>query len=165
MVNISTKQCTWSLGCAPIGMKEVLGMWLNKVESASFWMTVLSDLKSRGVEDIIIACTDNLTGFTKAIKGVYPETITQLCIVHQIRNSMKFVVTKDLREFCKDLKNIYTSNNEEQAVEAFKVTSIKVVEKYKYAIDSWERNSKSNPILEYPPELRKIMYLQTPSKT
>ncbi len=147
------------IGLRTDGMKEVLGMWLNKVESASFWMTVLSDLKSRGVEDIIIACTDNLTGFTKAIKGVYPETITQLCIVHQIRNSMKFVVTKDLREFCKDLKNIYTSNNEEQAVEALKLLKSKWVEKYKYAIDSWERNWENlMPFLEYPPELRKIMY-------
>lgn len=147
------------IGLRADGMKEVLGMWLNKVESASFWMTVLSDLKSRGVEDIIIACTDNLTGFTKAIKGVYPETITQLCIVHQIRNSMKFVVTKDLREFCKDLKNIYTSNNEEQAVEALKLLKSKWVEKYKYAIDSWERNWENlMPFLEYPPELRKIMY-------
>jgi transposase-like protein len=147
------------IGLRTDGLKEVLGMWLNKVESASFWMTVLSDLKSRGVEDIIIACTDNLTGFTKAIKGVYPETITQLCIVHQIRNSMKFVVTKDLREFCKDLKNIYTSNNEEQAVEALKLLKSKWVEKYKYAIDSWERNWENlMPFLEYPPELRKIMY-------
>jgi putative transposase len=147
------------IGLRTDGMKEVLGMWLNKIESASFWMTVLSDLKSRGVEDIIIACTDNLTGFTKAIKGVYPETITQLCIVHQIRNSMKFVVTKDLREFCKDLKNIYTSNNEEQAVEALKLLKSKWVEKYKYAIDSWERNWENlMPFLEYPPELRKIMY-------
>jgi putative transposase len=147
------------IGLRTDGMKELLGMWLNKIESASFWMTVLSDLKSRGVEDIIIACTDNLTGFTKAIKGVYPETITQLCIVHQIRNSMKFVVTKDLREFCKDLKNIYTSNNEEQAVEALKLLKSKWVEKYKYAIDSWERNWENlMPFLEYPPELRKIMY-------
>lgn len=80
------------IGLKPDGLKEVLGMWLNKTESASFWMSVLSDLKTRGVEDILIACSDNLTGFTKAIKGVFPETITQLCIVHQIRNSIKFVV-------------------------------------------------------------------------
>jgi transposase-like protein len=88
-------------------------------------MTVLSELKTREVEDILIACTDNLTGFTKAIKGVIPQTVTQLCIVHQIRNSMKFVVYKDLREFCKDIKNIYTAVNEEQAVEALKIVKTK----------------------------------------
>ena len=147
------------IGLRTDGMKEVLGMWLNKTESASFWMTVLSDLKTRGVEDILIACTDNLVGFTKAIKGVFPETITQLCIVHQIRNSMKFVVHKDRKQFCDDMKNIYTSINEEQAVEALKVVKTKWGEKYKYAIDGWERNWENlMPFLDYPPELRKIMY-------
>src|SRR6185503_13853090 len=76
-----------------------------------FWMSVLTDLKARGGEDILIACTDNLKGFTEAIKGVFPQTVTQLCIVHQIRNSCKFVVWKDRKEFCKDLKIIYTTNN------------------------------------------------------
>ena len=141
------------------GMKEVLGMWLNKTESASFWMSVLSDLKSRGVEDIIIACTDNLTGFTKAIKGSFPETITQLCIVHQIRNSLKFVVAKDRKQFCNDMKEIYNAINEEVAVEALKSLKIKWVEKYKYAIEGWERNWENlMPFLEYPPEIRKMMY-------
>ena len=147
------------IGLRPDGMKEVLGMWLNKTESASFWMSVLSELKTRGVEDILIACTDNLTGFTKAIKGVFPDTITQLCIVHQIRNSMKFVVSKDLREFCKDIKKIYTSINEEQAVQELKSVKLKWGEKYKYAIEGWERNWENlMPFLDYPPELRKIMY-------
>lgn len=141
------------------GHKEVLGMWLNKTESASFWMTVLSDLKSRGVEDILIACSDNLTGFTKAIKGVFPETITQLCIVHQIRNSVKFVVYKDRQQFCNDMKQIYTAINEEQAVEALHSLKTKWGEKYKYAIDGWENNWENlMPFLEYPPELRKIIY-------
>jgi len=147
------------IGLRTDGLKEVLGMWLNKTESASFWMTVLMELKTRGVEDILIACTDNLVGFTKAIKGVFPETITQLCIVHQIRNSMKFVVHKDRKQFCDDMKNIYTSINEEQAVEALKVVKTKWGEKYKYAIDGWERNWENlMPFLDYPPELRKIMY-------
>ena len=147
------------IGLRTDGLKEVLGMWLHKTESASFWMTVLSELKTRGVEDILIACTDNLTGFTKAIKGVFPETITQLCIVHQIRNSMKFVVNKDLREFCRDLKTIYTAINEEEAAEALKTVKEKWGEKYKYAIDGWERNWENlMPFLEYPAELRKIMY-------
>jgi putative transposase len=147
------------IGLRVDGTKEVLGMWLNKTESASFWMSVLSDLKNRGVQDIIIACTDNLAGFTKAIKGVFPETITQLCIVHQIRNSMKFVVWKDRQEFCNDIKEIYNAINEEVAVEALEKVKTKWGEKYKYAIDGWERNWENlMPFLEYPPELRKIMY-------
>ena len=147
------------IGLKPDGIKEVLGMWLNVTESASFWMTVLSDLKTRGVESILIACTDNLTGFTKAIKGVFPETITQLCIVHQIRNSMKFVVNKDRKEFCQDIKEIYTSINIEAAEQALESLKKKWGEKYKYAIDGWENNwGNLIPFLEYPPELRKIMY-------
>lgn len=147
------------IGLKPDGLKEVLGMWLNKTESAAFWMTVLSDLKARGVEDIIIACTDNLKGFTKAIKGVFPETITQLCIVHQIRNSLKFVVYKDRQDFCNKMKEIYTANNEEQAVEALKLLKKEWGDKYKYAIDGWENNWENlMPFLAYPPELRKIMY-------
>jgi putative transposase len=147
------------IGLRPDGIKEVLGMWLNKTESASFWMTVLSDLKIRGVEDILIACTDNLAGFTKAIKSVFPETITQLCIVHQIRNSMKFVVYKDRQTFCNDLKQIYTAVDEQSAAESLKEVKKKWGEKYKYAIDSWENNwGNLIPFLDYPPELRKIMY-------
>lgn len=147
------------IGLKPDGLKEVLGMWLNKAESAAFWMTVLSDLKARGVEDIIIACTDNLKGFTKAIKGVFPETVTQLCIVHQIRNSLKFVVYKDRQEFCNKMKEVYTANNEEQAVEALKSLKKEWGHKYKYAIDGWENNWENlMPFLAYPPELRKIMY-------
>lgn len=147
------------IGLRTDGIKEVLGMWLNKTESASFWMSVLSDLKNRGVEDIIIACTDNLAGFTKAIKGVFPETITQLCIVHQIRNSLKFVVSKDRKSFCDDMRQIYTSINQENAVEALKSLKTKWGQKYKYAIDGWENNWENlMPFLEYPLELRKIIY-------
>lgn len=147
------------IGLKTDGLKEVLGMWLNNTESASFWMTVLSDLKARGVEDIIIACTDNLKGFTKAIKGVFPETITQLCIVHQIRNSLKFVVYKDRKDFCNKMKEIYTANNEQQALEALEALKKEWGNKYKYAIDGWENNWENlMPFLAYPPELRKIMY-------
>lgn len=147
------------IGLGVDGRKEVLGMWLNKTESASFWMTVLSDLKTRGVDDILIACTDNLTGFTKAIKGVFPEAITQLCIVHQIRNSTKFVVYKDRKSFCNDMKEIYTAINEDVAVEALGRLKTKWGTKYKYAIDGWENNWENLiPFLAYPPELRKIMY-------
>ena len=101
------------IGLKPDGRKEVLGFWIEKTESAAFWISVLTDLKARGVEDILIACTDNLKGFTQAINAVFPETVTQLCIVHQIRNSCKFVVYKDRKVFCEDLKKVYTASNKE----------------------------------------------------
>ena len=85
------------IGLRNNGLKEIQGMWINETESASFWLSVLTDLKARGVEDILIACTDNLTGFTKAIAEVFPKTITQLCVVHQIRNSCKYVSGKNVR--------------------------------------------------------------------
>ena len=147
------------IGLTPEGKKEVLGFWIEKTESASFWMTVLTDLKARGVEDILIACTDNLKGFTQAIKGVFPDTVTQLCIVHQIRNSCKFVVYKDRKEFCQDLKKIYTAINRQIASEELQKFKQKWLAKYKYAITSWEENwANLTNYFEYPLELRKIIY-------
>jgi transposase-like protein len=147
------------IGLKPNGMKEVLGFWIEKTESAAFWMTVLTELKARGVEDILIACTDNLKGFTQAISAVFPEAVTQLCIVHQIRNSCKFVVTKDIRIFCKDLKVVYTAINKEIALEELAKFKEKWQAKYKYAITSWEQNWENlSNYFEYPLELRKIIY-------
>ena len=147
------------IGLKPDGMKEVLGFWIEKTESAAFWMSVLTDLKARGVEDILIACTDNLKGFTQAINAVFPQAITQLCIVHQIRNSCKFVVYKDRREFCADLKKVYTASNRQTAAEEFEKFKLKWKSKYKYAIISWEENwDNLTNYFEYPLELRKIIY-------
>jgi transposase-like protein len=147
------------IGLRPDGLKEVLGIWIERTESAAFWMSVLTDLKARGVEDILIACTDNLKGFTQAIKGVFPEAVTQLCIVHQIRNSCKFVVWKDRKEFCKDLKKIYTAVNKQVALDELLVFKKKWGNKYKYAITSWEENwDNLTNYFDYPLELRKIIY-------
>jgi putative transposase len=147
------------IGLKPDGRKEVLGFWIEKTESAAFWMTVLTELKSRGVEDILIACTDNLKGFTKAISAVFPQAVTQLCIVHQIRNSCKFVVYKDRKSFCDDLKVIYTAINKETALEELNKFKEKWQGKYKYAITSWEENwDNLSNYFEYPLELRKIIY-------
>jgi len=147
------------IGLKPNGMKEVLGFWIEKTETAAFWMTVLTELKARGVEDILIACTDNLKGFTQAIAAVFPEAVTQLCIVHQIRNSCKFVVSKDRRDFCKDLKVVYTAINKEIALEELMKFKEKWQSKYKYAITSWEQNwDNLSNYFEYPLELRKIIY-------
>jgi len=147
------------IGLKPNGVKEVLGFWIEKTESAAFWMTVLSELKARGLEDILIACTDNLKGFTQAISAVFPEAVTQLCIVHQIRNSCKFVVYKDRQDFCKDLKAVYTAINKEIALQELEKFKKKWQSKYKYAITSWEVNwDNLSNYFEYPLELRKIIY-------
>jgi putative transposase len=147
------------IGLKNDGLKEVLGMWVAENESASFWLTVLTDLKARGVEDVLIACTDNLTGFTQAIKGVFPNTVTQICIVHQIRNSCKYVVWKDRKEFCADLKNIYAATNVEVAEKALFSMDLKWGTKYRYAIQSWQNNWENlTQFFNYPLEIRKIIY-------
>ena len=147
------------IGLKNDGLKEVLGMWLAETESAAFWLSVLTDLKARGVEDILIACTDNLTGFTQAIKGAFPNAVTQLCIVHQIRNSCKFVVWKDRKEFCADLKNIYAAPTIEAAEKALVAMDLKWSTKYKYAIQSWQNNWENlTQFFNYPIEIRKIIY-------
>lgn len=147
------------IGLKNNGLKEVLGMWIAETESASFWLTVLTDLKARGVEDVLIACTDNLAGFTQAITGVFPNAVTQLCIVHQIRNSCKYVVYKDRKEFCADLKNIYNATNLEVAEKALVEMEVKWGAKYKYAIKSWNDNWENlSNFFQYPMEIRKLIY-------
>jgi putative transposase len=141
------------------GRKEVLGMWLAEVESASFWLSVLTDLKARGVQDILIASTDNLTGFTQAIKGVFPHTLTQLCIVHQIRNSCKYVVWKDRKPFCADLKEVYAAPTREMAAHNLEGFENKWGHKYRYAIQSWQNNwQQLTGYFDFPLEIRKIIY-------
>ena len=147
------------IGLKNDGLKEVLGMWMAETESASFWMSVLTDLKARGVEDILIACTDNLKGFTDAIKGVFPNTVTQLCIVHQIRNSCKYVVWKDRKAFCADLKEVYGAPNKEAAELALMGFAEKWESKYRHAIQSWQNNwDNLTSYFDFPLEIRKIIY-------
>jgi transposase-like protein len=145
------------------GLKEVLGMWVNETESSSFWMQVLTDLKARGVEDILIACTDNLSGFSGAIKGVFPNTISQLCVVHQIRNSSRYVVWKDKKEFIQDLKTIYKAINRETAKAALEKFADKWGNKYRYAVKSWQENwDHLSQYFDYPLEIRHIIYTTNP---
>lgn len=147
------------IGLKNDGYREVLGMWIADTESASFWLSVLTDLKARGVEDILIACTDNLKGFTDAIKGAFPNTVTQLCIVHQIRNSCKYVVYKDRKAFCDDLRKIYTAVNRDQAADALEEFDKNWGTKYKHAIQSWRSNwDNLTNYFEFPLEIRKIIY-------
>jgi len=102
-----------AIGLRRDGRKEVLGLWLGKTESAAFWMTVLTDMKARGLEDILITVTDNLNGFTETIATVFPQSTRQICVVHQIRNSAKYVVWKDKKAFASDMKDIYTAPNKQ----------------------------------------------------
>lgn len=156
---INNKSVYLIIGLNKEGRKEVLGMWINITESASFWMSVLTDLKARGVEDILIACTDNLKGFTEAIKAVFPKTDTQLCIVHQIRNSTRYVVWNDKKEFTTDLKEVYNAPNKDAAWDNLLAFKEKWGKKYPHAILSWERNwDNLTAFFEYPLEIRKMIY-------
>lgn len=141
------------------GYKEVLGMWIGKAESSSFWMSVLTDLKARGVEDILITVTDNLNGFTETIRAVFPQSTTQICVVHQIRNSCRYVVWKDLKEFTSDMKEIYTSVNRDQAAIALEHFEQKWGSKYRHAVQSWHRNwNDLTAFFDFPVEIRTIIY-------
>ncbi len=147
------------IGLKQDGLKEVLGMWISETESASFWMNVLTDLKARGVEDILIACTDNLAGIRQAINAVYPQTVTQLCVVHQIRNSTKYVAWKERKQFIADLRHVYGAINKETAYDALADFAAKWGSKYGYAIKSWKDNwEELTSYFDYPMEIRKIIY-------
>jgi len=147
------------IGLKRDGLKEVLGMWTGESESASFWLSVLTDLKARGVQDILIASTDNLRGFTDAIKGVFPKCITQLCMVHQIRNSCKYVVWRDRKAFCADLKEVYAAPTRVAASDAFQAFTMKWQGKYRHAIQSWTTNWEDlTHYFDFPLEIRKIIY-------
>lgn len=147
------------LGIDKEGYKNILGIWIGENESSKFWLGVLNDLKRRGVNDILIMCSDNLTGIKQAIETAFPNTIQQRCIVHMIRNSVKFVSYKDLREFCGDLRKIYTSSNEKQGYEVLQEVKEKWKEKYPSALKNWEENWDAIcPFYQFSDGIRKIMY-------
>ena len=148
-----------AVGLRRDGIKEVLGLWLGKNESASFWMSVLTDIKVRGVNDILITSTDNLNGFTDTIKNVFPNSQTQICVVHQIRNSNRYVVWKDKKQFSKDMRCIYEAPNRDAAKAALKDFADKWEDKYSYAIKSWQTNWDDLTVFfDFPVEIRKIIY-------
>lgn len=145
------------------GRKQVLGIWIGESESAKFWMKVLVDLKNRGVKDILIASVDGLKGFEEAISTVFPKTEVQQCIVHQIRNSTKFVGYKDRKQFCADLKTIYTAPNEETGLAALDAFEQQWGNKYSYAVKSWRNNWKNlSTFFKYPEEIRRLIYTTNP---
>lgn len=141
------------------GNKDVLGMWIGENESAKFWLSVLNDLKNRGVQDILITCVDNLTGFSQAITACYPKTEIQKCIIHQIRNSTRYVSYKDLKKVTADLKPIYKAATEEMALVELDRFEETWGAKYPLIIRSWRSNwDELATFFKYPPELRKLIY-------
>lgn len=158
--NKIVKKCIYSvLGINLEGRKEILGIWINENESASFYASICADLKNRGVSDIFIACHDNLTGLNEAICSVFPKTRNQLCIVHQVRNSCKFVPYKDRKAVCADLKKIYGAVNLEAAEYAKEEFREKWDKKYPNILRSWDHNwAELTVFFEYPPEIRTLIY-------
>ena len=141
------------------GRKDVLGMWIGENESAKYWATVLNGLRNRGVEDIFIVCTDNLTGFSAAIEAVYPQTEIQNCIIHQIRNSTKYVSYKDLKKLMADLKAVYAAVDEDAALVALDTFAEHWDSKYPKISASWRENwPRLSTYFKYPAELRKLIY-------
>ena len=148
-----------ALGITMEGHKEVLGLWISKNEGAKFWLSVLTDLQNRGLQDVLIFCVDGLSGFPEAIEAVYPKAKVQLCIVHQVRNSVKFVGSKHQKEVCSDLRTIYSSVSEKQASKELENFKQKWNDKYPAIYLSWYNNwNNLITIFEYPADIRKVIY-------
>ena len=141
------------------GRKDVLGMWVGENESAKYWATVLNGLRNRGVEDIFIACTDNLAGFSSAIEAVFPKTEIQNCIIHQIRNSTRYVSYKDLKALMTDLKAVYGAVDEPAALDALDMFAANWDKKYPKISQSWRENWPNlSTYFKYPQEVRRLIY-------
>ncbi|MDP4189600.1 MAG: IS256 family transposase [Bacteroidota bacterium] len=147
------------LGVNPEGRKDILGMYLSEAEGAHFWLGVLNDLRARGVDDILIASIDGLKGFPEAIAQVFPKAEIQLCVVHQIRNSLKYVVSRDQKAFMEDLKRVYKATSKELAEHHLLELGEKWGKKYPAVMKSWQANWEAlSQYFKYPEELRRIIY-------
>ncbi|HPA54503.1 MAG TPA: IS256 family transposase [Bacillota bacterium] len=141
------------------GIKDILGIWIGDNESSKFWLGVLNELKNRGVEDVLLFCVDGLTGIKEAINAAFPKSEIQRCVIHQLRNSFKYVSYKDLKAFSKDFKVVYSAPSEEAAMENLIDLKSKWGKQYPYAFRSWENNwDVLSPFYKYPNEVRKIIY-------
>jgi transposase-like protein len=148
-----------AIGIQMDGQKDVLGMWIGENESAKFWLSVMNGIKNRGVEDILIACVDGLTGFTNAIEAVFPKTEVQQCIIHQIRNTTRFVSYKDIKALMADLKNIYAAIDEQTALYELDTFDEKWGNKYPKIAVSWKAHwANLSTYFKYPQEVRKLIY-------
>jgi transposase-like protein len=157
--SIKTKAVYCLLGVNRDGVKDLLGLYISENEGARFWLNVLTDIQNRGVNDILIACIDNLKGFAEAIESIFPKTEVQLCIIHQIRNSTKYVAYKDLKAVMASLKAVYEAPSKEQAEKGLQLLEEEWVKKYPNMIKSWNNNwERLSNYLKYPKEIRKIIY-------
>ena len=156
---VKSKACMLVLGVDMEGKQDILSMTIVEQESATSWMPILDDLRNRGVKDILFLCSDNLKGLDKAVQAIFPDSVHQICIVHQIRNSLKFVSYKDRKAIIKDIKAIYQADNESMARDAFDRFKEIWGQKYIPAVKSWEDNwGNLTAFLEYPAEIRKLIY-------
>lgn len=156
---VQNKAVYLAIGVNMEGLKEVLGMWIEKTEGSKFWLQILTELKQRGVQDILIACVDGLTGFPEAIESVYPKAEIQLCIVHMVRNSLKFVSYKSRKEIAKDLKSIYRAVNADEAEIHLNEFAAKWDKAYPMISKSWRAKwSQITPFLQHTQEIRKVIY-------
>lgn len=156
---IATKAAYICMALDMKGHKDILGIWIGEQEGAKFWLTVCNDLKNRGVQDILIACMDGLKGLPEAIKVVFPDVSIQTCIIHQIRNSFKYIASKDTKEFMRDLKCVYKASSEEIATTELEKLKDKWGTKYSIVINSWYNNwDNLSTYFNYPPDIRKIIY-------
>ena len=151
------------LGINKNGCKEILGIYISESEGANFWLQVLTDLNNRGVKDVLIASIDNLSGFTEAIQSVFPKSEVQSCIVHQIRNSLKYVASKNQKEFMRDLKQVYRADTREIAEMELSNLSDKWAKKYPVVVESWQKNwDKLSTYFDYTGPIRKLIYTTNP---
>ena len=156
---VTGKSVFLAVGINIDGEKELLGMWIAETEGARFWLSVLTELKNRGLEHILIACVDGLTGFPEAVEVVYPKARVQLCIVHMVRNSLRYVAWKDYRKVAADLKNIYRSATEEEALAELEKFTEAWDGKYPQIGKSWRRNWPNlTTIFDYPEDIRRAIY-------
>lgn len=147
------------LGINQEGKKDVLGLYLSESEGSNFWLSVLTDLQNRGIKDILIACIDGLKGFPEAINSIFPRTEIQLCIIHQIRNSLKYVASKNQKEFMTDLKEVYKASSKDSAESNLLNLDEKWGKKYPIVLKSWNNNWHNlSGYFRYPPEIRKMIY-------
>jgi putative transposase len=157
--HVQTQAVYLALGITLEGEKDLLGLWIGESEGSKFWMSVLTELKNRGLQDILIACVDGLKGFPDAIAALYPQTEVQLCIVHMVRNSLKFVSWKDRKVVARDLRAIYTAPTAEAAAVALEVFAAKWDGRFPSISKSWRsRWENVIPFFAYPPEIRKVIY-------
>jgi len=157
--NVINKAVYLAIGINMDGVKEVLGMWVAENEGAKFWLQVVTELRNRGVQDIFIACVDGLKGFPEAIEAVFPQIQVQLCIVHMVRNSLKYVSWKQRKEVAADLKTIYQAATAEQAEMELMAFEEKWDETHPSISQSWRRNWENiTPFFAYSPEIRKVIY-------